>query len=95
MSKYTLPLKRRLAILERDGWKCVYCGQPLTYDMVPARGPEGCFTSPPGYQYPTMDHVIPRSKGGGHDMDNVVAACHRCNSKKYTKDVDLFREGLK
>jgi 5-methylcytosine-specific restriction endonuclease McrA len=30
----------------------------------------------------TLDHVIPRSKGGQHTWNNVVAACERCNSKK-------------
>jgi 5-methylcytosine-specific restriction endonuclease McrA len=29
-----------------------------------------------------VDHVIPRSRGGPHEWDNVVAACRRCNSKK-------------
>lgn len=30
----------------------------------------------------TLDHVIPRSKGGKHGWDNVVTACQRCNSRK-------------
>ncbi|WP_348539851.1 MULTISPECIES: HNH endonuclease [Spirulina sp. CCY15215] len=30
----------------------------------------------------TLDHVIPRSKGGKHVWDNVVIACEGCNSKK-------------
>lgn len=30
----------------------------------------------------TLDHVIPRSKGGGHTWDNVVTACERCNTSK-------------
>jgi len=30
----------------------------------------------------TMDHVIPRSKGGPHTWENVVAACRKCNFKK-------------
>jgi 5-methylcytosine-specific restriction endonuclease McrA len=30
----------------------------------------------------TLDHVIPRSKGGLHTWDNVVAACEKCNSVK-------------
>lgn len=30
----------------------------------------------------TIDHVIPKSKGGPHTWDNVVAACESCNSKK-------------
>jgi 5-methylcytosine-specific restriction endonuclease McrA len=29
-----------------------------------------------------VDHVIPKSKGGPHAWDNVVAACRRCNSRK-------------
>jgi len=30
----------------------------------------------------TLDHVIPRSKGGTHNWDNVVTACEKCNSTK-------------
>jgi 5-methylcytosine-specific restriction endonuclease McrA len=30
----------------------------------------------------TLDHLIPRSKGGTHTWDNVVTACTTCNSKK-------------
>ncbi len=30
----------------------------------------------------TLDHVVPRSRGGGHTWDNVVAACRRCNLRK-------------
>ncbi len=29
-----------------------------------------------------VDHVIPKSRGGGHTWDNVVAACRRCNHAK-------------
>lgn len=29
-----------------------------------------------------IDHVIPRSKGGTHSWDNVVAACRPCNTRK-------------
>ena len=30
----------------------------------------------------TVDHVIPRSKGGGSTWDNIVAACAPCNRRK-------------
>lgn len=33
----------------------------------------------------TVDHVVPRAKGGRHEWTNVVAACARCNSKKSDK----------
>ena len=29
-----------------------------------------------------VDHVIPRSKGGTHTWENVVAACKACNTRK-------------
>jgi 5-methylcytosine-specific restriction endonuclease McrA len=30
----------------------------------------------------TLDHVIPRSRGGSNAWDNLVAACADCNRKK-------------
>ncbi len=30
----------------------------------------------------TIDHVIPRHRGGGHRWDNLVAACPACNRRK-------------
>jgi len=30
----------------------------------------------------TMDHVIPRSRGGGSSWDNVVTSCAPCNLRK-------------
>ena len=29
-----------------------------------------------------IDHVMPRSRGGLHSWDNVVASCRSCNSRK-------------
>lgn len=33
----------------------------------------------------TMDHVVPRSKGGGTSWDNVVTCCAGCNRRKGDK----------
>lgn len=33
----------------------------------------------------TLDHVLPRSKGGGTSWQNVVCCCKRCNRKKGAK----------
>ncbi|MCU0326479.1 MAG: HNH endonuclease [Spirosomaceae bacterium] len=30
----------------------------------------------------TLDHLIPKSKGGKTNWDNLVTACRRCNSRK-------------
>jgi 5-methylcytosine-specific restriction endonuclease McrA len=29
-----------------------------------------------------IDHVVPRSRGGAHVWENVVASCRSCNSRK-------------
>jgi 5-methylcytosine-specific restriction endonuclease McrA len=30
----------------------------------------------------TLDHVIPRSRGGNSTWENLVACCHACNRRK-------------
>lgn len=30
----------------------------------------------------TIDHVLPRSRGGANAWDNTVASCYRCNQRK-------------
>jgi 5-methylcytosine-specific restriction endonuclease McrA len=35
-----------------------------------------------GKKAESIDHVVPRSRGGAHTWENVVAACSRCNSSK-------------
>ena len=30
----------------------------------------------------TLDHILPRHRGGRHEWGNVVAACQRCNHRK-------------
>ena len=39
-----------------------------------------------------IDHVVPRSKGGTHTWENVVAACRPCNTTK--EDRFLHETGL-
>lgn len=33
----------------------------------------------------TVDHVVPRSKGGASSWTNLITACHRCNVQKGNK----------
>jgi len=35
-----------------------------------------------GKQAENLDHVMPRSRGGLHTWENVVAACRPCNTRK-------------
>ena len=43
----------------------------------------------------TMDHRIPLSRGGGHEIDNVIPACKPCNSRKSTRTEEEFRAFLR
>lgn len=57
---------------------------PLTRKMVLARDNYTCQYC--GKRLPkselTIDHVIPRSRGGKTEWSNVVVACRRCNQHK-------------
>ena len=53
---------------------------PLTRRAVFARDAWRCQYC--GAAAENLDHVLPRSRGGLHVWENVVAACRRCNAKK-------------
>jgi 5-methylcytosine-specific restriction endonuclease McrA len=36
----------------------------------------------------TMDHVVPKSRGGDNSWKNIVAACKKCNQRKGNKTPD-------
>ena len=38
-----------------------------------------------GTRAETVDHIVPRSRGGEHNWQNVVAACRKCNGLKRDK----------
>jgi hypothetical protein len=37
-----------------------------------------------------VDHIIPRARGGGHELDNLVACCKPCNSRKGAIEEGVF-----
>lgn len=39
----------------------------------------------------SLDHVVPRSKGGGNGTNNIVAACKTCNNRKADKELYLLK----
>jgi len=43
----------------------------------------------------TLDHVLPKSRGGGNDWTNLVTSCFKCNLKKGNKTPDEARMFMK
>lgn len=58
-------------IAERDGWRCCLCLKPVS----PA-------VKWPDSMSPSLDHLVPLSKGGVHDPSNVALAHLGCNTAK-------------
>lgn len=67
----------RQKVYDRDGLKCRYCGVLCVIWVGPP------FWRPPAPQnMATIDHVIPRVKGGGNNLENLATACRKCNHAK-------------
>lgn len=71
------------SLVEAHGRRCVYCGVVVQYTRLRK-----------GKRQPsnkaTVDHVIPRSKGGTWARENLVLACLKCNNEKADMDRDEF-----
>ena len=58
---------------------------PLTRKAVFARDGGRCvYCSAPAT---SLDHVVPKSRGGEHSWENVVSACSRCNHLKADRGI--------
>jgi 5-methylcytosine-specific restriction endonuclease McrA len=63
-------------------------GVPLTRRAVFARDGGRCAYC--GAAATSLDHVVPRSRGGEHNWENVVASCSRCNHLKADRDISAL-----
>jgi len=43
----------------------------------------------------TLDHVLPKSRGGGNEWTNLVTSCFKCNLKKGSKTPDEAKMTMK
>ncbi len=75
-------LLNKEVIYKRDNYICQYCGIKVHK-----------YLNEKGRPYPdngrTVDHIIPRSKGGKNSKDNTITCCYKCNiilkNKGYVK----------
>jgi 5-methylcytosine-specific restriction endonuclease McrA len=63
----------RKGVLIRDGYTCIYCGaQPGTAERSKVLVKSDF----------TVDHILPRSRGGKDQWTNTACACYACNHRK-------------
>lgn len=62
--------------------KVPYKEIPLTRRNILERDHHTCQYCNYKGEHLTLDHMIPRSRGGGDTWENLVSACVRCNVKK-------------
>jgi hypothetical protein len=59
-------INEAFVILQRDGFRCQYCGESAREEGIKL----------------VLDHVSPCSKGGSHTAGNLITACEACNISK-------------
>jgi len=69
------PIKKQLIyFIEENNIKCCYCHRK--YDGTKTRH--------------TLDHIVPKSKGGETAINNVLICCGDCNVAEGNEDFELF-----
>lgn len=78
----------RRNVMKRDNYTCIYCG--ARPGNVAQHGRHKHELGKPDF---TIDHIIPRARGGASNWVNTACACHGCNQKK--RDRTAHEAGMK
>lgn len=69
MSERRVSSALRRQIEDRAGELCEYCRSPASVSSQPF----------------SVEHIVPRVRGGASTADNLALACQGCNNHKYDK----------
>lgn len=69
MSSVYIPVDKQRTVIERAGGRCEYCQSLADYATETF----------------AVEHVIPVSRGGTSELDNLALSCSGCNGHKYNK----------
>lgn len=78
--------KARKILGETFGWKCRYCRKDLT--------PDSKTGDDMGFEYAELDHILPVSRGGGNNIENLALCCCNCNGAKRDKTENEYLQVL-
>lgn len=65
---------RRATLRKYQGNQCCWCGKPMQQ------------TNREKWDFETIEHLLPRSKGGTDEITNLALAHYRCNKERGTQD---------
>ena len=74
-------------LIKRDGLRCAICGGMCDLN-------DRSYGNGNGPLYPSIDHIKPMSKQGGHTWDNVQIAHIICNARKSAKTEEKYGNAL-
>jgi len=92
-----LDIKKPSVIRVKKYVKLEYHKVPLNRDNIYRRDNYECvYCGEDNKKLLTLDHVVPKAKGGQNTWDNLVTACKKCNGEKadltleeYGKDIPI------
>ena len=76
----------REQIYYKTNGHCWYCGKKLTMRVLGDNSKDSIEFR--------IDHIVPRSRGGSHEENNLVPCCVSCNSQKKDKTLEEYRYSL-
>ncbi|QXW27104.1 HNH endonuclease [Acinetobacter johnsonii] len=83
VSRYVRDPKVIAWVLDRAQGKCEACGEPAP------------FITDKKFPFLEVHHILPLSKGGTDDIENVAAVCPNCHRRlHYSNDRKIYREKL-
>ena len=77
----------RHQLWKKQHGRCYYCG---VHFVGQRRRHNNLTDSEYLARTPTIDHIVPLSKGGKNSVSNFVLACHRCNVRRGNKSFETF-----
>ena len=86
----------RLSVFYHKGTNCVCCGLQGTIlaEGLDRKNNIHIDLYAKDFNPLTVDHIIPRSKGGTDDLDNLQPMCYLCNTKKGDGDKPAYHYSL-
>lgn len=74
-------------VVARDGTRCVFCG----VETLVRNSPAWRAAVHPDPMERTVDHIVPRSKGGKDVLENLRLCCRGCNARRGVQTKGAWR----